>query len=168
MAAPTIEDRTQILDTLYRYCRGIDRLDEELVRSCYHPDAIDNHGLYSGSVDHFVENAFRRQSTTVIVASHTMHQSLIEVEGDAAVVETYANAVERSRDDADRLIDTLVGLRYIDRFERRGGPWLIARRTVVIDWTHIRAVDEGPLGDVDFTRGQRTRDDLIYDELARL
>src|SRR5699024_5530853 len=46
--------------------------------------------------------AFHRQSATVLVASHTMHQSLIEVEGDAAVVETYANAVERSRDEADR------------------------------------------------------------------
>ena len=30
------------------YARGIDRLDLELVRSCYWPDGTDDHGGYSG------------------------------------------------------------------------------------------------------------------------
>ena len=30
--------------TLYRYCRGIDRRGFELVRACYHSDALDDHG----------------------------------------------------------------------------------------------------------------------------
>ena len=53
-------DKQEIYEVLCRYCRGIDRLDEPLVRSCYHPDAVDNHGLYNGSVDHFVASAFAR------------------------------------------------------------------------------------------------------------
>ena len=42
-----IEERA-ILSVLKRYCRGIDRLDEELVRSCYHEDSTDDHGVYKG------------------------------------------------------------------------------------------------------------------------
>jgi hypothetical protein len=164
----TLLIRHEILDVLYTYCRGIDRLDEELVRSCYHPDAIDNHGLYNGSVDHFVANAFARQSK-VKVAHHTLHNSMIEILGPAAVVETYASAVERNVDDAGGMTDMCVGLRYVDRFESRdSGPWLIAKRTVVIDWSRMVSVDEGWLGGVDFTRGARDRSDLVYAELEQL
>src|ERR1035437_9239359 len=58
----------EIREVLFRYCRGIDRLDEELVRSCYHPDAIDSHGNFEGDVDEFVMWAFgllRRYSITM-------------------------------------------------------------------------------------------------------
>src|ERR1700728_2103945 len=89
-------DREEITDVLVRYCRGIDRLDEVLVRSCYHPDAIDNHGLYNGSVDHFVANAFARQRSLVL-ACHYLHNISIELRGDTAVCETYGMAVERTR-----------------------------------------------------------------------
>ena len=36
------------------YCRGVDRRDWELVRSCYHRDAVDHHGPYSGGIDGFI------------------------------------------------------------------------------------------------------------------
>ena len=35
-------DREAITDCLYRYTRGIDRLDRDLVRSAYHDDAVDD------------------------------------------------------------------------------------------------------------------------------
>ncbi|MBT5754390.1 MAG: SnoaL-like domain-containing protein [Acidimicrobiaceae bacterium] len=37
-------DKDEIRDVLMRYGRGVDRLDEELLRSCYHPDSHDDHG----------------------------------------------------------------------------------------------------------------------------
>ena len=38
-------DRQAITDALHLYCRAIDRTDEELLASVYHPDAIDDHGI---------------------------------------------------------------------------------------------------------------------------
>ena len=39
-------DRNEIEEVVLRYCRGIDRRDFDLVRSCYHPDATDRHGSF--------------------------------------------------------------------------------------------------------------------------
>lgn len=36
-------DRAAIENVLGTYCRAIDRLDLELLRSVYHPDAVDDH-----------------------------------------------------------------------------------------------------------------------------
>jgi len=162
-----LEERAEIYDVLMRYCRGIDRLDEELVRSCYHPDAVDNHGLYDGSVDYFVSRAFTRQRT-IEVASHALHNVRIEFAGDAAVCESYGTAVERSRLEDGTLLDQINGFRYIDRFERRDGSWLIARRTVVMDWARSEPVDEGWVADAGFVRGRRDGSDPVYQELELL
>ena len=160
-------DRNEIYDVLVRYCRGIDRLDRDVVRSCYHPGAVDEHGLYDGTVEEFIENAFTRQAT-VDVASHCIHNVMIEkLDESTAVCESYANATERSREDDGTLIDTVVGLRYVDRFERRDdGPWLIAHRIVVIDWSRRHVVDEGWVGAASMTRGARSTADPIYAALS--
>lgn len=166
---PSPADRTEIYDVLVRYCRGIDRLDRQMVRSCYHPGAVDEHGLYNGTVDEFIENAFTRQAT-IEVASHCIHNVLIELfDESTAVCEAYANATERSREADGTLIDTVVGLRYVDRFERRdGGPWLIAHRTVVIDWSRRHVVDEGWVGAAQMTRGARSTADPLYTALSQV
>ena len=39
-AMQELVDREAIRECLYRYCRGIDRLDEAALRSSYWPDAI--------------------------------------------------------------------------------------------------------------------------------
>ena len=41
-------DRQEILDCLNRYCRALDRHDDELLTSVFHPDAVDNHGPWAG------------------------------------------------------------------------------------------------------------------------
>src|SRR6478735_1375197 len=45
-----LKDRSQIIDALNRYTRGLDRLDRELALSAFHPDATDDrdapHDLY--------------------------------------------------------------------------------------------------------------------------
>ena len=55
MDLETLIAKQEITDVVYAYARGIDRLDFELVRSCYHPDAYDDHGAFKGNVDDFIE-----------------------------------------------------------------------------------------------------------------
>ena len=38
-----VADREAIRECLYRYCRGVDRLDADMVRSAYWPDVVDTH-----------------------------------------------------------------------------------------------------------------------------
>lgn len=48
-------DQSEIRDVHLRYCRGVDRCDWDLVRSCYYAEAIDEHGFYRGGIDGFIE-----------------------------------------------------------------------------------------------------------------
>ena len=73
-------DEREIRDVILRYCRGIDRMEVELVRSCYHPDATDEHGSFSGGVDEFlawVWPLLQRYTMTM----HFVGNLLVEVAG---------------------------------------------------------------------------------------
>lgn len=51
-----LRDRQQIEDVLVRYSRAIDRADIELLRSCYHEDATEDHGgVFKGRAQDYVE-----------------------------------------------------------------------------------------------------------------
>jgi SnoaL-like domain len=41
-----LADREAIRDCLYRYSRGVDRCDEDMLRSVYWEDAFDDHVLF--------------------------------------------------------------------------------------------------------------------------
>ena len=48
-------DERAICKVVLRYCRGVDRMDRELVRSCFHDDAEDQHGNFRGNVDELLD-----------------------------------------------------------------------------------------------------------------
>jgi SnoaL-like domain len=48
-------DKEDIRDLLLRCARGMDRSDWELVLSCYHDDAVDDHGAYRGGARDYVD-----------------------------------------------------------------------------------------------------------------
>jgi len=154
----------EISTVLHRYCRGIDRLDLELVRSCYHADATDSHGGFSGTRDEFIAWVGRllaRFESTM----HFVGNMLIEIEGDAAVAETYAIAFHRSAEQKASL-NLIIGVRYVDRFERRDGAWKIARRVCVTEWSRVDdAAWRFPIAPGHLT-GKRDRGDVLYEMLA--
>ena len=47
---------------VYRFSRGVDRHDWELVRSCYHDGAHDNHGPFDGPIEEYVPSLSPRRS----------------------------------------------------------------------------------------------------------
>lgn len=126
-------DQAEIRNVHLRYCRGVDRMDWDLIRSCYHPDAIDDHGPYVGDVEGFIawaqEILPQFDSTT-----HFTGNQLVRVEGDAAWAEHCGQAFHRRpATDQGPPVDLVANVRYLDRMEKRDGEWRIARRLVTVD-----------------------------------
>jgi hypothetical protein len=134
MTLEEIAARLEITDVLHRYCRGVDRGDVVLLKSVYHPDSHDNHGSFKGNGHDFAEYLVRSMDRPPHVGQHHITNTLIELRGDKADVESYFIAYHPDVDDKGAVI-VRVGGRYLDRFEQRAGSWKIARRDVVIDWT---------------------------------
>ena len=150
--------REEIGDVIRRLARGTDRLDEQLMASCYHPDGFDDHNAFRGSGSEFA----RWVVTTLPHFVSTMHfigPPLIRLDGETAQVDTYCVAHHLTE-----TTDMILGLRYVDRFERRAGMWLIAKRVCAFDWTYTVAIDattRWPFAE-DFTVGARDRSDITY------
>lgn len=123
-------DRRDIMRCMTTYCRGVDRMDRELIMSCYHHDAIDDHGGVIGGPEDFTDWVLAFVGKD-IGWSHYITNHTCDIDGDVAHSETYFVGVTM-RHDEPRLV--MAGGRYIDRLERRDGRWAIAARKVVKDW----------------------------------
>jgi 3-phenylpropionate/cinnamic acid dioxygenase small subunit len=137
-------DRQAIRDCMRRYCRGVDRRDDELIRSVYHPDAIDDHGAFLGDREAFIEWGHMRAATGPVATQHHITNHSCEIDGDTAHAETYYIYNARNRD----ATVLAAGGRYLDRLERRDGQWRIAHRYCVVEWAG--SINEGPMpfGDI--------------------
>jgi hypothetical protein len=144
-------DRESIRECLHRYCRGIDRADEEALRSAYWPDATDSHGAYKGSATGFIEQALPKLRAGGRYF-HAICNMGIDLHGDTAEVESYFLALQVSA--AAPTQETFLAGRYLDHFSRRAGEWRIANRTVVYDWIEERERPELATGEALF--GART------------
>jgi hypothetical protein len=143
-----------------QYARGIDRIDLELVRDCYWPDATDAHGPFTGLRDDFITwvgSLLKRHTMTM----HHLTSPLIDRRGDTAAVETYGVAYHCGEPAGDVRWNNAAGFRYLDRFERRDGQWRIATRLTVVEWVTPWERDSelsGRFGDL----SRRDRTDPVY------
>jgi ketosteroid isomerase-like protein len=155
-------DKLEIYELLARYARGIDRRDWDLVRSCYHEDAIDDHGAYHGDVDGFIAWVAERHAR-IEQSMHFLGNVLIELDGDVAFSETYLTTFAHETSAGAPTQYAHSGCRYVDRLERRdNGPWRIAERHVVLEFSHV---SDEPTGRDRYGKrelAQRSRDDLVY------
>jgi SnoaL-like domain len=127
-------DREKIRDCLARLSRGLDRRDATLVRGAYWPDAIDDQAVAVSSVEELLTWVVPGDPAMILTA-HSLGQSLIELRGATALVETYVTAYHRlSVDGSDR--DIVVGGRYLDRLQKRDQDWRITHRSLLADWCH--------------------------------
>jgi hypothetical protein len=166
-----LSDREAIRECIFRYCRGIDRHDEEALRRSYWPDATDNHGAYKGSASGFIELALTKLRSSERMVHHVGNLS-IELRGSRAAVETYFLAWQRDPAPGGGQQETFLAGRYVDRFEKRGEEWRVAARTVVYDW--VQPMGPAPAGSESERFGPRTPigarqpDDAWYRLLAEL
>ena len=138
----TIDDviaEAEIKDVHMRYCRANDRRDEDLMRGCFHADAVVE--LHEElDVEKFI-GLGRMVLGQYTVTWHNTGNQLVEVKGDAAWAEHYTISSHRiARDEVGPERDFIVHGRYIDRMEKRGGEWRIARRKMIVDYTRTDLV----------------------------
>lgn len=122
-------DRSEIHRVMLRYARGLDRLDNELVRSCYWEDAIEDHGHFVGMPDDFIAYA---DSTTLMfeAAQHGLLNHICDLQGDEAFTETYFQFTGVTAGAAPNFVSTG---RYVDHFRKRAGEWRIANRVTIVE-----------------------------------
>src|SRR5262245_41375332 len=95
-------DRQAIIDCIHRYARGVDRGDTDLLRSAYHPDAVEDHGAYIGELGgllpflDWVHRPFPGYQRYV-------SNFCVDLDGDEAHAESYWLCVLR-RDEAGKLM----------------------------------------------------------------
>ena len=182
-------DRTEIERVLHLYCRAIDRLDAELLRSIYHPDGTDDHGSFCGNAHEFVDFIMREMRESTLYGFHTVTQSIIDVQGHVAAAESIYVGYHRIEGSEEKLghffgesyaaraqqrgelgqdHEYICGGRYIDRFEKRDGAWRILRRRITNEWNQCQAArhvfDEGQARLFNLP-GARDRTDPVYGNL---
>ncbi|GIW40972.1 MAG: hypothetical protein KatS3mg076_1549 [Candidatus Binatia bacterium] len=134
-----LADRAAIQDLLQRYAHGVDRRDIDLVASCFAPDATYKGALGEGPIGAALE-ALRERMMRYESTMHFIGNQLVDIQGDRARSETYAIAYHQLVEEGSYR-QMVVGVRYIDRLERREGRWLICDRVVVLEWQRYDNVD---------------------------
>jgi len=155
----TLVDRQEILDCIHTYTRGLDRHDDEILRSVFHPDAVDNHGSWVGGREEFVAWANHVCHNALGGHMHHITSHTCEIDGDVAHTESYVIFVHRYKD--GRTVH-VAGGRYLDRLEKRDGEWRIAVRRLVVDFRHL--ADGSVFGDWDgYPKGTQDTSDISYE-----
>ena len=162
-ALQALIDKQAISEVLAGYCRAIDRRDADLMRRLYWEDAVDDHAVFSGNVEAFINYSF--PFLEGVVTHHSISNILIDLIGpEAAFSECYFSALHDFPATEGRLERT-VGGRYLDAHEQRRGQWRIKSRTLVIDWYAERAGtsvwDRGRYANLP-NRGAPKPDDPLY------
>lgn len=160
--------RQDCAELVYKMARGIDRMDESLLRSLFWEDATDDHGLFSGTAAAFVAWVLPVLGS-MRSTSHNITNVLIAVDDDRAAGESYFIAQHSL--DGDPPTEMFACGRYLDSFARRGDEWRFARRHAVYDWTMSvpasGAWDAEPMKGL-LARGRRGRGDASYPHLAAI
>jgi len=152
-----LEARTAIEDCLKRFARAVDRQDWKAAREAYHDGAFDDHGFFKGPPDAFLAHIEKLHA----VQDHSMHFNtnvLIEFKSrEHAFVETYVLVLQRF---ADKRVT--ASARYLDRFEKRGGAWRVAHRTLVFGDMVSEPLSAPPAFPPEFTVQKHGMDDPLY------
>jgi ketosteroid isomerase-like protein len=146
-----VADKLAIRDVLTRYCRGLDRMDREMADSVFSADCSAHYyDMYEGTGHGFLDWAWEIHAD-MDRHSHQVTNALIEVSGDTAVSEAYATVVLWTQH--PEVKEICCRGRYLDRWEKRDGEWLIVHREHVLDTQSTNGIP-----DVEAANPQSRRD----------
>jgi len=166
--------RQEITEQIYRYCRGLDRMDLELALACWHPDGTADFGALASAqtglaaravpiAEHFARAWDYRRA--FFAHSHQTTNILIDVRGELARSESASIAVLQRRLDDGSIAQDIYWGRWLDAWSRRGGRWAIDHRQAVLDCEDhcVHPAHDGSAdGAAAASPSRRDRDDPSY------
>ena len=139
MSDPAVDQllaKQEITEALYRYCRGLDRMDRAMASRTWHPGGTADYvGMFKGTGEEFLDWVWPAHAS-MYRHSHQMTNILTEVDGDRAGSETYVTVALRMKD-GDDITDITSKGRYLDQWSRRDGVWAVDDRVFVEDFNTI-------------------------------
>ncbi len=148
-----IADKLAIRDVLSRYCRGLDRMDKAMAYSVFSEDAPAHYyDFYEGTGRGFIDWVWEAHAP-MDRHSHQITNTLIDLDGDKASSEAYVTVVLWMREGSD-MIETVVRGRYLDRWEKREGQWLIVHREHLMDTQSVNGVPVADAPNKESTRDE--------------
>jgi len=144
---------------LFNYCRGLDRMDEDLARAVWHTDGTAHYyDMYEGSADGFIAWVWEAHAA-MERHSHQLSNPLIEVDGKSARSECYVTVALWTLADAQGAQQEIIGRgRYLDRWSCRDGRWAIDHREHVLDMQTISRLEKGGVS----AQSRRDKQDASY------
>lgn len=139
-----IVDRSDVSDTLYRYCSSVDNRDWSGLRGILADDARVRYGNGDWIIGGDTVVAMLKDATAGLVWTHHFASVYhVEVTGDEATALTYhtSHQVAGTEPDVARVV---VG-RYFDRLLRTESGWRIATKAMEILWAGDRRDPAGRL-----------------------
>jgi len=157
--------RAEIHDLCMAYARGVDRADRDLLAAIFSEDSTVISGAVNGSGAEFADKICAFVESQLDLCFHSVANEWIEVHGEEAIGEHYAIAHMIMNGQ-----DVMTGGRYIDRYVRRGGKWLIRSRTFIADWntSHATTLQRGGFYEALTTWGCFGKADPVYAHWASL
>ena len=136
-----LSDREKIREAAMRYSYGVDRLDPDVMKSAYWPEATDDHGNFVGNAHEFVDycmEAHLRWKWTM----HSIYNHQIELEDDGIHARGEIYNISHLCRKGTNIVDTWFG-RYLDKYEKRGEDWKIIERVCVHNGSQV--IDAVPM-----------------------
>ena len=164
-----MQAKQAITEQLYRYCRGFDRLDDELALSVWHEGGTLQYA--NGPVQTMAEYLPPSSEIRKLMAncSHQITNILIEVDGNKAVSEAYVTAsMQEPLGDNNEQAENLYRGRYIDQWSYRDAKWGIEHLQFLADsYTRIEFTN-GFASSGFLDTGKRDQSDPSYAAFAGL
>ena len=117
--------RLEIIETMWRYTRAVDRHDNELLARCFWPDCeISYTNIFSGDLKAFLDWANAHHDELYINHQHHVTSHIIDIDGDTAHAEHFYIAFLQRKDGSVLLSSG----RYLQQWECRDDRWAILIR----------------------------------------
>jgi len=127
----SFETRSRIVDLMRRYAAAVDRGDWGTVKSCYFPDAYDDHGVVKGNPDDLITH-FARTLKTFSGTLHLVGEPEIEQESPGRFLVRTPSLAFHWAERGTGTKSLLMGALYEDIVEIRSEECAVARRTVIV------------------------------------